>query len=198
MPDARGSTIAARLDRLPASRTVNRMVTLISLGGCFEFYDLFFTGYVAPGLAKAGILTPTTSTFFGLSGLASFVAATFAGMLIGTMLVSRLSDKFGRRAIFTWGLLWYSAGTLIVAFQNDAASLDIWRFIASIGLGVEFVNIDTYVSELTPKDRRGSAFAFNEGIMFCAVPVAALVSWLLVPETILGLDGWRWVMILGA
>ena len=119
-------------------------------------------------------------------------------MLAGTLLVSWLSDRFGRRAIFTWSLLWYSTGTLILAFQNDATSSDIWRFLASIGLGVEFVNIDTYVSELTPKDRRGSAFAYNEGIMFLAVPAAAFVSWLLVPETILGLEGWRWVMIVGA
>ena len=198
MADLAAVTIAARLDRLPTSRETRRLVTLISLGGCFEFYDLFFTGYVAPGLVKSGILTPTTTAFFGFSGLASFVAATFAGMLVGTMLVSWLSDRFGRRTIFTWSLLWYSAGTLILAFQNDATGLDLWRFIASIGLGVEFVNIDTYVSELMPKDKRGSAFAYNEGIMFLAVPVAALVSWLLVPETILGLEGWRWVIIIGA
>ncbi len=198
MADMTAVTIAARLDRLPPNREIRRLVTLISLGGFFELYDLLFTAYVAPGLVKGGLLTSTTQAFFGFSGVASFVAATFAGMLIGTLLVSWLSDRFGRRAIFTWSLLWYSAGTLVTAFQYDAASLDLWRFIASIGLGVEFVNIDTYVSELTPKDRRGSAFAYNEGIMFTGVPAAALVSWLLVPETVLGLDGWRWVMIIGA
>jgi putative MFS transporter len=35
--------IAARLDRLPPSRTVWTIVLLISLGCVFEFYDLFFT-----------------------------------------------------------------------------------------------------------------------------------------------------------
>ncbi len=198
MADLGTATIAARLDRLPANREVRRLVTLISLGGCFEFYDLFFTGYVAPGLIKSGVFASTTQAFFGFTGFASFVAATFAGMLIGTLLVSWLSDRFGRRTIFTWSLLWYSVGTLILAFQNDAASLDLWRFVASIGLGVELVNIDTYISELTPKDQRGKAFAYNEGIMFLSVPAAALLSWLLVPETVLGLDGWRWVMIIGA
>ena len=41
-------TINARLDRLPATRTVWTVVVLLSLGGWFEFYDLFFTAYVAP------------------------------------------------------------------------------------------------------------------------------------------------------
>jgi putative MFS transporter len=198
MADLSAVTIAARLDRLPASRETRRLVTLISLGGFFEFYDLLFTAYVAPGLVKGGILTSTTKAFFGFSGVASFVAATFAGMLVGTLLVSWLSDRFGRRAIFTWSLIWYSLGTLVTAFQTGAEGLDLWRFLACIGLGVELVNIDTFISELTPKDKRGAAFAFNEGIMFLGVPAAALVSWLLVGEAPLGLDGWRWVMIIGA
>jgi hypothetical protein len=43
-------TIAARLDRLPPSRHTRWLVTLLSLGGWFEFYDLFFTAYIAIGL----------------------------------------------------------------------------------------------------------------------------------------------------
>ena len=53
------ATIAARLDRLPRTRDLRRLVTLISLGGCFEFYDLFFTAYVGPGLVKSGIFSAT-------------------------------------------------------------------------------------------------------------------------------------------
>jgi len=33
--------------------------------------------------------------------------------------------------------------------------------------------------------------------MFTAVPVVAFLAWQLVPRTILGLDGWRWVVIVG-
>ena len=53
-------TVAARLDRLPPTRHTRKLITLLSLGGWFEFYDLFFTAYVAIGLFKADIFKPTT------------------------------------------------------------------------------------------------------------------------------------------
>jgi len=191
-------TVAARLDRLPPSRHTRRLVTLVSLGGWFEFYDLFFTAYVALGLFKTGIFKPTTQGLFDLQGFASFVAALFLGLFVGTLAFSWLSDRFGRRSIFTFALLWYSIGALIMAFQNTSETIDLWRFIASIGLGVELVNVDTYVSELVPKDQRGPAFAYNQCIMFTAVPVVAFLAWQLVPLTVFGLDGWRVVVIIGS
>jgi MFS transporter, putative metabolite:H+ symporter len=198
MAESSAVTIAARIDRLPPSRHVRGLITLISFGGWFEFYDLFFTAYIAIGLYKGGIFRPTTQGLFDLHGFASFVAALFAGLFIGTIAFSWLSDRFGRRSIFTFALLWYSVGAFVMAFQTTAESVDLWRLIASIGLGVELVNIDTYVSELVPKDQRGPAFAYNQFVMFTVVPFVAFISWLLVPTTILGLDGWRWVVIIGS
>jgi MFS transporter, putative metabolite:H+ symporter len=196
-------TVAARLDRLPPSRYTRKLITLISLGGWFEFYDLFFTAYVAPGLIKAGIFKAPSAQqglydLINPQSFASFVAALFAGLFVGTVAFSWLSDRFGRRSIFTFSLLWYSAGAFVMAFQHTALSIDLWRFIASIGLGVELVNVDTYVSELVPKSQRGPAFAFNQFIMFTAVPVVAFLSWQLLPLTFFGLEGWRWVVIIGS
>ena len=165
------------------------MVLLIALGGTFEVYDLFFTGYVAPGLFAEKILTPTTTSLFGMTGLASFIFALFAGLFIGTIAFAFVADKFGRRAIFTYSLLWYSACTLVLAFQDTANGVNLWRMISGIGIGVELVTIDTYISELVPKSARGKAFAFQQGIGFLSVPLVALFAWLLVPLSPLGTVG---------
>ena len=135
---------------------------------------------------------------FDLEGFASFVAALFLGLFIGTLAFSWLSDRFGRRSIFTFALLWYSIGVADHGVSNTPQGIDLWRLIASIGLGVEVVNVDTYVSELVPKEQRGPAFAYNQFVMFTAVPVVAFLSWQLVPLTVFGIDGWRWVVIIGS
>ncbi len=82
--------------------------------------------------------------------------------------------------------------------QTSDVGLVIWRFIAGIGIGVEFVTIDTYLSELVPKERRGKAFASVSLIGTTAYPITAFLAWALVPHTVFGLDGWRWVAIIGA
>ena len=191
-------TISARIDRLPATRTIWTIVALLGFGMFFELYDLLFSAYVAPSLVKSGVLTATTTGLFGTTGVASFIAALFTGLFIGTLLCGFLADRFGRRAIFTWSLLWYSAANLMVALQHDAAGLNFWRLISGVGLGVEMVTIGAYLSELAPKRLRGRAFAVNETIGFICVPMVSFLAWLLVPTAPLGLEGWRWVVLIGA
>jgi putative MFS transporter len=144
------------------------------------------------------LFKPTTAGLFDMHGFASLVAAGFAGMFVGTLAFSWLSDRLGRRSIFTFALLWYSIGAFILAFQTTPEAINLWRFIACVGLGVELVNVDAYLSELVPKEQRGSAFAFNQSVMYTAVPVVAFLAWQLVPTEILGLSGWRWVVLIGS
>jgi putative MFS transporter len=190
--------ISRRLESLPASAYLWKLVVLLSLGGCFEIYDLFLTGYIAPGLGRSKLLTATTDAFFGFSGIGAFVAATFAGLFVGTFFLGFLADRFGRRAIFTWALLAYSAASVIMAFQNTAEGVLLWRFVAGIGIGVEIITIDAYITELVPSSMRGRAFAVNQAVMFIAVPIVAFLAWWLVPLSPMGLDGWRWVVLIGA
>ena len=188
------SSITARLDRLPPRREIWKLVILLSLGGMFELYDLLMTGYVAPGLVRSGIFSPGHTGLFGLPDQAAFASVTFAGLFVGTIGFGYVADKFGRRKVFTWALLWYSIMHRDhgVPGSRAAASM-LWRFIAGVGIGVELVTIDTYIAELVPKEMRGRAFTVNQAIQFCSVPTVALLSWLLVPIDPFGIAGWRFV-----
>lgn len=190
--------ITARLDRLPMTRHMWRLVLLISLGGWFDSYAIFLTGSIAPGMFADKIFTPTTVSLFGFTGLASFIAALFTGLFIGTMFFTQAADLFGRRTVFTFSLVWYCIATLVMAFQYTPGGVNFWRFIAGIGIGVELVTVDTFISELVPKRARGRVFAIQQSIGFIPVPLIALLAWLLNPIAPLGLSGWRWVVIIGS
>jgi putative MFS transporter len=175
-----------------------KLVVLLSLGGCFEIYNLALTATLSPGLIRSGIFHEDLRGLWGLTDQAGFAAATFAGLFVGTAVLGAWADRFGRRTIFIFSMLWYSVTTLGMALQHSAVGIDSWRFFTGIGLGLELVTIDTYIAELIPASVRGRAFAINQCIQLLAIPVATFVSWLLLPRDLLGVAGWRWVAVVGA
>jgi len=190
--------LTARLDRLPMTRTLWIMAILLTFGGFFDGYAIGLIGALGPGLFKAGIFTATTVSFFGMTGFASFVAALFAGFFVATLLVAYVADHFGRRAIFAYSLLWFGIANFIMGLQTTADGINLWRFISALGVGLELVTVDAYLSELVPKKSRGAAFGFLQAMSAIAFLVSYFLSWQLIPTSIWGYDGWRWVVWIGS
>ncbi|URV28352.1 MFS transporter [Burkholderia gladioli] len=194
----REASVSARLDRLPPTRYFRGLVARIAIGGWFEFYEMFMAAYISLGLIKGGMYHATTEGIFDVNGFASFLGSFFAGMFVGTVALGGFTDRFGRRAVFTGAMLLYSVATFAAALQVSPEAMDAWRFVAGLGIGVQLITVDTYISELTPNHARGKYMAFSILVILSSVPTVALLSYVLVPHTILGLDGWRWVMIIGS
>ncbi|KHE02791.1 MULTISPECIES: MFS transporter [Pantoea] len=192
------TSLAGRIDALPSSGGLWRFISLLALGGFFELYDLFETGYISTGLLAAGIFHAGSAGILGITDQAAFASATFLGLFVGASLLTPFADRFGRRLTFICALAWYGFFSLLMAFQHSAEMVILCRFLVGIGLGVELVTIDTYLSEWVPTHLRNRAFAFSFFIQFLSVPTVALMSWWLMPQHILGLEGWRWVVIAGA
>lgn len=201
-PSVRTETAAekltARLDRLPMTRSMWIMAFLLTFGGFFDGYAIGLIGALGPGLFKAKIFTATTVSFFGMTGFASFVAALFAGLLVAALFVSFIADRFGRRAIFAYSLLWFGIANFIMGLQTTADGINLWRFISALGVGLELVTVDAYLSELVPRRVRGAAFAFLQAMSAIAFLVAYFLSWQLIPNAPFGYDGWRWVACVGS
>jgi putative MFS transporter len=183
------SSIAARLERLPLCGFHRKFIALISLGGWFDFYDIFMMAYIGAALQDCGMLT--------LHQFSHMLAAGFLGMYVGTIFFGMGSDYFGRRTSFLFMLLIYSTCTLMGAFATSSWELILWRGLSGIGIGAELVVIDTYVTEILPSHSRGRYVAITQLVGFTAIPVVALFSKILA-STHWILDGWRWVMIIGA
>src|SRR5271154_749362 len=181
--------MAARIERLPLGRFHRRFIALVSLGNFFDLYDIFIVAYIGAALQAAG--------FLSLKQFSVFVAAGFLGMFVGTVVFGMGSDRMGRRSAVILLLLIYSVFTFAGAFAPSAGWLIALRFCAGIGIGAEIVVIDTYVTEVVPSYARGRYVAITQVAGFSAVPIAAVLSRVLVPTHFL-MSGWRWVMLIGA
>jgi putative MFS transporter len=117
---------------------------------------------------------------------------------VRTLAFSTVADRLGRRPIFTFALLWYAIVTVVMGVQNSAFAIDLCRFVASMGVGLELVAIDCYLAELMPKAVRGRAFAVSASLQFLSVPLVSVLAWALIPGTHLGIDGWRWLAFVPA
>lgn len=190
--------LASRIDALTASRGLWLFISLLALGGFFELYDLFETGYISAGLIAANIFHTGSNGVLGFSDQAAFASATFLGLLVGSSLLAPYADRFGRRLTFMCALAWYGCFSLVMAFQNSAEGIILCRFLVGIGLGIELVTIDTCLTEWVPSHLRSRAFAFSFFVQFLSVTTVAIMSWWLIPKTFLQLEGWRWVVIAGA
>lgn len=99
--------------------------------------------------------------------------------------------------MFLIDLLIYSLFSLAVAFSPNVIWVIIFRFFAGIGLGAAPPLTDVYLSEMLPHRVRGryTAWAYTIGLL--GVPVAGLLSKVLVSTAFL-IVGWRWLLVVGA
>lgn len=183
-------TIAGRLDRLPITRTHRRATVAVGLGLFFDFYEVFLTGVLSSVLVEEFDLTKAE--------LPPLLASTFVGMFFGALLLGRLADRFGRRGAFLLNLGLYSVFSLLGAFSGSALMLLITRFFAGIGLGAEPPLADTYLTDLLPARKRGRFIAWAYTLAFCGFPVVGFLARGLTDHPVLGIEGWRWLFVLGA
>jgi putative MFS transporter len=183
------NSVAARLDGLPLSGWHRRMVVLIGLG---SFCNLF-------EVALGPFLVVLLGAQWSLSTLdrSMVIGALFLGEMIGSLLLAPLADRFGRRLLFQVNLLTYAVLSVATAFAPDLGVFLVLRLLTGIGLGAELTLVDTYLSELLPRARRGRYVAWSYTIGLLAVPVAGGLA-TAANTTIAGLAGWRWLLIFAA
>jgi putative MFS transporter len=189
VPAAGGSSVAARLNRLPVTRAHRVAVVIVGIGMFFDLYEVFL----------AGTLSTVLKQHFDVTGnnLKLVLSSAFVGAFIGAILLSRLADRLGRRRAFFFTLGIYSFFSVLAAFSPNVGMLIVCRFIAGVGIGGELPLCDTYLSDLLPARARGRMIGWAYTVGFCAVPAAGFLARGIGTTQVLGIDGWRWMFVLG-
>lgn len=119
----------------------------------------------------------------GWTVTAYLLATTVTGALYG-----RLSDRFGRRAVYL-----SAVGIFVIASALAGASHTLWQLVGAralqgIGGGALFVVPTIAIAELYPVDKR----CRMQGLMGAVFAIAS-VGGPLIGGTITDLAGWRWI-----
>lgn len=136
-------------------------------------------------------------------GLLGALSANAFGSAIGALIGGHLSDKFGRKVIYTYDMLVYMLGTAIIAFSINFPMLLDGFLITGIAVGAGVPASWTYISETSGSTDRAknigiSQFAWSMGpaIIFIAgtilAPIGLLGNRLLfIFLTIVAFIAWR-------
>src|SRR5258708_2516010 len=110
---------------------------------------------------------------------------TFAVLLLTG---AALGDRFGRRRVFTFGLLLFTAASAAAALAPTANALDIARAVQGVGGAIVAPLSLTILSAAVPANRRGLALGIWGGIGGLAVAMGPLVGGAVVSGI-----SWHWI-----
>src|SRR5580704_4308206 len=138
------------LDDAKISPLHRRVIGLIAAGYFCDVIDYTVYGSLVPFIIKSG---------FGAADAALIGSATIVGLAIGTAGQGEFSDRFGRRFVYQFNLLFFGVLTILGAFAPNFTLLMICRFLAGISLGAEQPLAFAYAGEWAPKRIRGRILA---------------------------------------
>lgn len=172
----------------PAQRRFHRKVTLLSAAGTFlDGYDLAVIAVALPVLTKQWHLAPSLA--------APLAASAVVGMLIGALVVGRLTDRLGRKAMYLIDLIGFVLFAVLTAAAQDVWQLMLFRFLLGLSLGADYPISATLLAEYAPAAQRGAMMCRMGAAWFAGSATAYLVGAALTP---LGGLGWRLMLLLGA
>jgi MFS family permease len=184
--------IPARLDRLPWSRFHWLVIAALGITWILDGLEVTMVGSLSGAIASSPDMQ-LSSTQVGLLG-----SAYVAGAVLGALFFGWLTDRLGRKRLFTITLLVYLTATIASGFSWSFASLLAFRFITGTGLGGEYAAVNSAIQELIPARRRGFTDLVINGSYWIGGALGAIGSLVaLDPHVIAPAYGWRAAFIIG-
>jgi len=196
-PSARGAIIEteipARLDALPFGRFHILVIVALGITWILDGLEVTLAGALAGELRQSSAL--------GLSNSEVGLAGSFylAGAVLGAFFFGWLTDRLGRKKLFTVTLTVYLLATAATAGSWNFFSFALMRFLTGAGIGGEYTAINSTIQELIPARLRGWTDLLINGSFWIGAAIGAGGSIILLdPAFINPAIGWRLAFLTGA
>ncbi len=143
-------------------------------------------------IAIVGPALTTIRTAFGVDDRAIAWVFTIYVLfnLISVPLMAKLSDVFGRRAIYVLDVTLFALGSLIVALSPALPVMLVGRAIQGFGAGGVFPVASAVIGDTFPPEKRGSALGMIGAVFGLAFLVGPILAGI-----ILRFASWHWLFI---
>lgn len=178
-----------------------------SVGNMVEWYDWFV--YSSFAVYFAASFFPEGDDTAKLLNTAAIFAVGFFMRPLGGWLLGRYADRRGRKAALTLTVTLMSASALLIAIAPTYESvgyfgalvLVVARLLQGLSVGGEYAASATYLTEATPRGRRGFASSFQY-VSMTAGQLVGLGLQIILQNTMskeaLNSYGWRIPFVVGA
>ncbi len=184
--------VPARLDRLPWSPFHSLVVTALGITWILDGLEVTLVGALSGAIAKSPAL------HMGAASIGAAASFYLLGAVSGAILFGWLTDRLGRKRLFSVTLLIYLVATILTGVSWNFFSFALFRFATGAGIGGEYAAVNSAIQELIPARYRGRIDLAINGSFWIGAALGALGALLaLDPQIVPAEIGWRAAFVIG-
>lgn len=160
----------------------NRVLILLFMGVFMGSLDI---GIVGPAL-------PAIQSFFGVDErLISWIFSIYIlFFMIGTPIMAKLSDRYGRRTVYVLDVAIFALGSLITVLSSSFWMILLGRAVQGFGAGGIFPVASAFIGDTFPPEKRGGALGIIGSVWGLSGILGPIIGALLLNYA------WEWLFII--
>lgn len=175
------------LEEVRKGRMSKFQITAVSIALMLVILDGFEVGimaFAAPQIQEQLAISPEI--------LGYVLSASLFGMAIGSIFLTPLADRMGRRPLTLAMLVLIVAGMALTLTAPSAGMLILWRVVTGLGIGGMMANLNALVAEYSSDARRTTSIAIYAAGYPIGATIAGFLARPLMPEF-----GWHSMFVAG-
>jgi MFS family permease len=191
-PEVYETNVPNRLDRLPWSRFHWLVVFALGIAWILDGLEVTIVGSLSGALSESPMLHLTGSQ------IGAAASAYLIGAVGGALFFGWLTDRLGRKKLFTVTVLVYLIATILCGLSWNFWSFAFFRLLTGAGIGGEYAAVNATIQELIPARRRGFTDLVINGSFWIGAAIGALGAYIVLDPAIMPPEiGWRAAFIIG-
>jgi putative MFS transporter len=163
-----------------------RVTAATALGEGLDGYDLGIISVVLPAIAHELDL--------GVAMLGLIASSTLIGIFFGSPIFGYLTDRYGRRMLFTIDIISFVILGVLQLFVTAGWQLLVIRLLLGVAIGAEYAIGPAMLAELSPSHGRGERLGWLQTMWYVGFLGAVVVAYGLNAAHV----NWRWTLATSA